>query len=90
MFDRDCTGSNCERYRHGDVEIDRPNDKSNYFLIGVESTHDDSTEDRTFKLYYAMSTKYLLKNCTWHPQSNYFETIQVPYTGLQTAWGKKY
>ena len=77
------------KYTHNGVEIDRPNDWSDYFLIGVESTHNNGKEDRAFQLFYAMSTKYRLEGCTWLTQSEYFKTLQVPSSGLQTTWGKK-
>ena len=78
------------KYRHNGVEISKPTDKSNYFLIGIESTHDNGKEDRKFQVFYAMSTKYRLEGCTWLIQSQYYETIQFPSSGLQTTWGKKY
>ena len=77
------------KYRHNGVEISKPTDKSNYFLIGVESTHNNGKEDRKFQVFYAMSTKYRLEGCTWLIQSQYYETMQFPSSGLQTTWGKK-
>ena len=94
MWSRDCgTDTNCGVFYHGDEVIDRPSgDDANidYFLIGVESTHDDDTEDRQWKLLWARSTKYSLEECTWHTESEYYETLQVPNSGLQPTWGNKY
>ena len=80
--------SNCGTFSHNGVPIERPDDKSNYFLIGVESTFDHLV--RRFRLFWASSTKYRLEGCTWLTQSEYSETLQVPNSGLQPTWGKKY
>ena len=60
----------------------------NWFLIGVESVHQNSNEDRIFKLHYATSTQYILENCVEAPQSTYHEELKVPSSGESLNWGK--
>ena len=64
-------------------------DWRNFFLIGVESSHSNSNEDRKFQLFYAASTKYRLEGCTWSTESLNHQTLQVPSSGQQTTWGIK-
>ena len=64
-------------------------DWRNFFLIGVESSHSNTHEDRKFQLFYAASTKYHLEGCTWSTESLNHETLQVPSSGQQTTWGIK-
>ena len=89
-------GNNCPTFRHNGVEIDRPEatnydglDFLDFFLIGVESSHSNSNEDRKFQLFYAASTKYRLEGCTWSTESLNHQTLQVPSSGQQTTWGIK-
>ena len=89
-------GNSCPTFRHNGVEIDRPDasnydglDNRNFFLIGVESSHSTDKDDRKFQLFYAASTKYHLKGCTWSTESLNYQKLQVPSSGQQTTWGIK-
>ena len=63
---------------------------TNWFLIGVNSTHSNHYEDREFKFFYAKTTKYVLANCKTTSRSSYGSTLTVPSQLESLNWGKKY
>jgi len=60
-------------------ESDQQSNLANYFLIGMTSYHEDQTEDRSFKFFYAYSPHYELQNCEWEEYTTYENAFEFEF-----------
>ena len=60
-------------------ESDKQSNLANYFLIGMTSYHEDQTEDRSFKFFYAYSPHYELQNCEWEEYTTYENAFEFEF-----------